>query len=251
MKKSMITLVVVLILAAALLAGCTANPAGQDGYQRGNGYGADEQDAEAATGYGNGTDEETLGTGVGYGNGYGNGNGNGGRGSYGDAYCITANDSLSSDVPVQADAEPGVAADTEGYGSAGALADADLTLADMLTYAIQDENLARAEYEYILDTFGSFAPFRNIIKAEEGHINQLLPLFAEYGVAVPEDTVSESVATVSSLTDAYQAGVDAEVSNIAMYDKFLAQELPADVRIVFENLRAASATHLEAFRVHL
>ena len=37
----------------------------------------------------------------------------------------------------------------------------------MLTYAIQDEYLAHAEYDYILKNFGDQRPASNIIKAEE------------------------------------------------------------------------------------
>jgi len=261
MKKSIIALIVVLILTVALLVGCTANPAALEGYQRGSGYGANEQDIEAGTGAGYGADEQDVETGTGYGYGasgedvgtgvgYGNGNGNGRRAAGDGTYCYPDTDEpSSSDVPAVADTE--LVADTEGYGSAGALADNDLTLADMLTYAIQDEYLARAEYASIIDTYGNIAPFRNIIRAEDEHASQLLVLFAEYGIAAPADTGSDYVAAVPSLTAAYQAGVDAEINNIAMYDKFLAQDLPADVRVVFESLRAASENHLAAFRVHL
>ncbi|MCX7029299.1 MAG: hypothetical protein NTU62_04160, partial [Spirochaetes bacterium] len=72
-------------------------------------------------------------------------------------------------------------------GAKAALADRDLTLADILTYAMQDERIARAEYEVILDTFGSSRPFSNIIKAEESHIRYLVDLFADHALAVPAD----------------------------------------------------------------
>jgi hypothetical protein len=138
-------------------------------------------------------------------------------------------------------------ASLEGYGSTGALADNDLTLADMLTYALQDEYLAHAEYEYIIGAYGSIRPFTNIIRAEETHIETLLPLFETYGIAVPENDADTRVASVASLTEAYQAGVEAEIMNIDMYEAFLAEELPSDVRTVFESLMKASESHLQAF----
>ena len=64
-------------------------------------------------------------------------------------------------------------------GAKAGLADKDLTLADMLTYALQDERIARTEYQVIVDTFGSSRPFSNIIKAEETHIEYLVELFAD------------------------------------------------------------------------
>jgi hypothetical protein len=134
-----------------------------------------------------------------------------------------------------------------GYGSTGALADDDLTLADMLTYALQDEYLAHAEYEYIIGTYGAIRPFTNIIRAEETHIEALLPLFETYGIAEPTDDASTHVAAVASLTEAYEAGVEAEIMNIDMYEAFLSEDIPSDVRIVFEDLMRASGSHLNAF----
>jgi hypothetical protein len=138
-------------------------------------------------------------------------------------------------------------ASDESFGSAGAAADDDLPLEEMLTYAIQDEYLARAEYEAIMEEYGSIAPFSNIIRAEESHISQLVPLFESNGLAVPADDAADYVILPASLDEAYQAGIDAEIANIAMYELFLAQELPDDVRAVFENLMAGSQSHLSAF----
>ncbi|MEZ4627751.1 MAG: DUF2202 domain-containing protein [Eubacteriales bacterium] len=124
-------------------------------------------------------------------------------------------------------------------------------LADMLTYAMQDETIARAEYDRILSTYGSVRPFTNIIRAEESHIEALLPLFEAYGIAVPADESASLVASVPTLTEAYQTGVNAEVNNIAMYETFLDQDLPDNVRVVFESLMRASENHLRAFQNRL
>jgi hypothetical protein len=141
---------------------------------------------------------------------------------------------------------PTVSAATALSGAKAALADKDLTLADMLTYALQDERIARAEYQVILDTFGSSRPFSNIIKAEESHIRYLVDLFADHKLALPADTTAKPAAP-KDWASAIEAGRQAEIDNIAMYDRFLAQNLPADVRQVFEQLKAASQNHLRAF----
>ena len=44
----------------------------------------------------------------------------------------------------------------------------------MLTYAIQDEYLALAEYELIIEKYGSMRPFSNIINSEKTHIDMFL-----------------------------------------------------------------------------
>lgn len=133
------------------------------------------------------------------------------------------------------------------FGSAAVNENETYTLSQMLTYAIQDEYLAYAEYETILDTFGAQTPFTNILKAEATHISALEPLFQEYGVALPENTADRYTVVPGSLLEAYQAGVDAETQNIAMYESFLKQDLPDDVRTVFTALKNASEHHLAAF----
>lgn len=53
----------------------------------------------------------------------------------------------------------------------------------------------------------------------------------------------------SSLADAAKTGVQAEIDNIAMYNKFLSGNLPKPVADVFTFLKSASfANHLEAFK---
>ena len=135
----------------------------------------------------------------------------------------------------------------QGYGSKGALADQNLTIASMLIYAIQDEYAAHGEYVAISDKFGKQNPYTNIIPSEETHINLLTELFKSYGMTVTEDTSSEHVDVPNSLLEAAQTGVQAEIDNIAMYNKFLEKDLPQSVKDVFTTLRNASEKHLKAF----
>ena len=121
----------------------------------------------------------------------------------------------------------------EDFGAHGALASNNLTLAEMLTYAVQDEYLARAEYAAIMQEHGSLRPFSNIIQSEERHISWLVPLFEQYGFDVPEDTAAKHIVVPDNLKTAFEIGVQAELDNIAMYDLFLQEDLPADVRDVF------------------
>lgn len=122
------------------------------------------------------------------------------------------------------------------------------TLEEMLTYAIQDEYLAQAEYIAIIETYGEIRPFTNIVLAEQTHIDLLLPLFAAYGIEVPANTAADSVIIPDSITSALATGVEAETANIAMYEAFLAQaDLPEDVAAVFTSLLNGSYHHLAAF----
>lgn len=140
-----------------------------------------------------------------------------------------------------------VSASEVDYGAAGAMTKESYTLEVMLTYAIQDEYLAHAEYEKIMEKFGEQRPFANIIKAEEKHIELLEALFEKYNIEVPRDTAEEYATIPNSIADAMKAGIQAEKDNIAMYEKFLSKDLPEDIKIVFESLENASQNHLRAF----
>ncbi|MFA9463746.1 MAG: DUF2202 domain-containing protein [Velocimicrobium sp.] len=139
-------------------------------------------------------------------------------------------------------------ADNVANGSTAALADSSYTLEEMLNYAMEDEYLAQAEYQAIMDEFGVQKPFSNIIKAEGTHIRLLTPLLETYGVTVSKKDWSLLVTTPKSLEDSYDIGVIAEEKNIEMYESFLKENIPNDVKDVFERLVNASKKHLAAFQ---
>lgn len=255
MKQKLTIAIVAILTFTLILTGCTTltTPAATTTEETaGYGYAARESDDVYNYGSGRG----------GYANrdsvyDVGNG-GRGGYGSYGSGSGLDYTDSCDPIYDSTTTADPNYAltdADQTltlvGYGSAGALDDTSLTLADMLTYAIQDEYLAYAEYDRILSDFGNVRPFTNIIRAEATHVDALLPLFAAYGITTPADEGADRAVSVTALTNAYQAGVTAEVNNIAMYETFLDQNLPDNVRIVFESLMRASENHLRAFQNRL
>ncbi|MEX1376279.1 MAG: DUF2202 domain-containing protein [Eubacteriales bacterium] len=133
------------------------------------------------------------------------------------------------------------------FGAKTALGMDELTIEQMLHYAIQDEYLARQEYEMIMDEYGNQRPFSNIIKAEENHIIWLKELYDAYGYDTPEDNAMDYAVLPDSLSEAFDVGVQAEIDNIAMYEKFLEDDLPDDIKAVFMELRDASKNHLASF----
>jgi rubrerythrin len=119
-----------------------------------------------------------------------------------------------------------------------------------LTEALQDEYKARTTYRLILDKFGEIAPFRNIVEAEERHIQALLPLFQKYGIPIPADEWEAKIQVPDSISVACELGVQAEIENAELYQRLLqlTQKYP-DVQRVFLNLqRASQANHLPAFQ---
>lgn len=146
------------------------------------------------------------------------------------------------------------------YGAAAATAaiakGSSFTIADMLRWAAEDEYLARGEYAAIMKKFGAMRPYDNIMAAEEQHLAWLKDEYKARGLAFPADGSAAGIIVPSDLKAAAQAGVDAEVANIAMYQAFLASpELSrpenSSVKDLFERLKRASENHLRAFKTQL
>lgn len=137
--------------------------------------------------------------------------------------------------------------DDQVFGASAAQANDSLTLENMLKYALEDERLALAEYEFIISEFNVSRPFSNIINAEKSHEKAVLNLYDVYGFEIEDFDATTHLIIPNTLEEIYNVGVEAEIANIAMYDKFLTYDLPDDVRRVFESLKKGSISHLEAF----
>jgi hypothetical protein len=136
----------------------------------------------------------------------------------------------------------------EDFGSAGARSQKDFELDEMLNYALQDEHLALAEYKALMKEFDLTRPYSNIARSEETHISYLEELYQNHGINIPEIEVEDHLILPTSASEAARIGVQAEINNIAMYEIFLAQDLPTDVLEIFIQLKRASENHLQAFQ---
>jgi hypothetical protein len=113
------------------------------------------------------------------------------------------------------------------------------------------EYAARAEYEAILDKFGSdVLPYSHIIQAEQKHIAALEQQCRALGVPIPEDPYWGKVQSPATLAEAAKAGILAEEANVKMYDELLkAVEGYEALAQVFIRLQSASANrHLPALQ---
>lgn len=118
-----------------------------------------------------------------------------------------------------------------------------------LDQAIMDEYRAETTYQGVLADFGQVQPFVNVLSAEERHSAAIARLYTNRGLTAPSNPFTvPGVPHFATLPAACAAAAGAERGNIALYDGLLAGVLPADVRQVFANNRAASAdNHLPAF----
>jgi hypothetical protein len=120
----------------------------------------------------------------------------------------------------------------------------------------QGEYAARAEYAAILAVPGweNVQPYANIYQAEVKHVAALEQQCQKFGVPIPADPYMGNITAPTTLLEAAEAGVAAELANIAMYGDdenpgLLAAvtQYPSLVQ-VFTNLRDASLNnHLPAF----
>lgn len=118
-----------------------------------------------------------------------------------------------------------------------------------LCEALDDEYKARAAYRAIIAKFGPILPFANIVQSEQRHADALLRLFAMRGWQPPADRWEGQVIAPDTVAEACRMGVDAEIENVALYNRLFAMTDDPEVLSVFSALRWASQErHLPAFQ---
>jgi hypothetical protein len=119
-----------------------------------------------------------------------------------------------------------------------------------LCEALDDEYKARATYQAVVDAFGPVSPFAHIIPSEQQHIDALLSLLAARGLPAITDPYYAGLSAPSSIKEACRVGVQAEIENVALYDRLIqAANDDPEVSSLFRSLQHASAEcHLPAFR---
>ncbi|WP_373898744.1 hypothetical protein ACER0A_005265 [Haloimpatiens sp. FM7315] len=65
---------------------------------------------------------------------------------------------------------------------------------------------------------------------------------------LPADNSKDYVKVPTSIKESLETGVQGEIENIVMYERFLNQNIPSDVKTVFTSLKSASQNHLQAFK---
>lgn len=117
--------------------------------------------------------------------------------------------------------------------------------------ALDDEYHAAAVYSQVLNDFGVVRPFLNIRDSELRHIKALLHLFERYSLPILANPwTTGKLPRFASVKEACEAGVQAEIENVALYERILNSTSRADLLQVFRRLQAASQErHLPAFQL--
>ncbi len=120
-----------------------------------------------------------------------------------------------------------------------------------LDEAIQEEYLARATYQAILDKFGQELPFVNIVRSEGQHIAALSRQYTTHGLAVPADSWVGKVTAPATIKDAFTAAIQLEKDDAALYDKLMTQVTEPELTRVFTQLQSASLNmHLKSLEFY-
>lgn len=125
----------------------------------------------------------------------------------------------------------------------------DINLEAVLLEALDDERKAEATYAAVIRKFGKVRPFINIIAAERRHSAAIELQMVRLGFPIPTNHLEGKGSAPATLAEACRIAIEAEIENIALYDRLL-PAIPDDVvRQVLQNLQDASRdNHLPAFR---
>jgi hypothetical protein len=136
------------------------------------------------------------------------------------------------------------------------------TLAEMLTFIVQEEKLAHDLYVQLASTSGA-QQFANIVNSETTHISLVQGLLVSYNIVDPTVGLVEGEFLDQDLQALYDsllasgsvdragaiaAGIAVEEKDIADIEAMLATDLPSDVASVLERLLSGSQNHLAAFQ---
>jgi hypothetical protein len=136
------------------------------------------------------------------------------------------------------------------------------TLAEMLTFIVQEEKLAHDLYVQLASTSGA-VQFQNVLNSESTHISLVQGLLTTYNIVDPTVGLAEGEFVNQDLQALYDsllasgsvdragaiaAGIAVEEKDIADIEVMLASELPSDVASVLERLLSGSQNHLAAFQ---
>jgi hypothetical protein len=133
-----------------------------------------------------------------------------------------------------------------GQGGREPLDEADI---QALELALDDEYHALAVYQSVIADFGNVEPFVEIAQSEQRHIDALLNQFDKHGLAIPENPWLGNIPGFESVQAACQAGVEAEIANVALYERLFSMTDDPTLVQVFTNLsRASQGSHLPEFQ---
>ena len=104
-------------------------------------------------------------------------------------------------------------------------------------------------YQTAIVKVGNVYPFSQIVRSEQQHTDVLMQHATKYGLSVPANPGLKGQPTFTTLAQACQAGVHAEIIDGAHYDTLKSISTHTDLFQVIINLQSTSLnSHLPAFQ---
>ncbi|GAA4399333.1 hypothetical protein GCM10023168_06470 [Fodinibacter luteus] len=156
----------------------------------------------------------------------------------------------------------GIAAGSAFGATTTTPAASDSDVATALTFAREEERMARDLYAALAAEYDGARPFSTITRSEDRHFDAIGTLLDRYDVTDPsagKAAGSYAVEAVQDLYDgwleegrtsldaAYRVGVELEQRDIDDLEKSIADDLPSDVDVVLGHLLEGSKHHLAAY----
>jgi hypothetical protein len=118
-----------------------------------------------------------------------------------------------------------------------------------LQLAILEEYGALNLYNSVLAQLGAISPYDRISAAEQQHVDALIKQATKNGMVIPANPGLTAPITFSTLADACQVGVAAEIADAALYDELKTFTTNTSLLRVYNNLQSASLkSHLPEFQ---
>lgn len=135
------------------------------------------------------------------------------------------------------------------YGANGALLDENISLADALTYALQDELLHQSYFDSCIERYGAIRPFVQVKVYQSQQISTLLPLLKKYNIDSPKDRTNKFIHSPPTLQQAFEQAIEYEIKNNLMYKKLRSINVfPEDVTEAFERFFNSSSQHIRILK---
>lgn len=122
----------------------------------------------------------------------------------------------------------------------------DATLEKILVQVMEEESMTKGVYTAMVEKFGDQKPYSNLVRASERQVSKLEDILEQYDISW-ENKDNSSVLVPATLEEGYQTSLEAAKSRVALYDKFLKEDITEDIESSLTRLKAVAQRQVEAF----
>ncbi len=122
------------------------------------------------------------------------------------------------------------------------------TINRILSYALENQMIAKAEYRGMINKYGISKPFIKLLKTQEPYIDMINSLFKSYNLKAPNKNWEQTVRIPENVDIFYADSAIKEKNIVEMYKGFLSEEIPDDIRAAVQKLMELSLNHIRLYK---